>query len=292
MQKQDQWIPAVVALSGDPLINAADRNKGSFADRCGRQSRVRQKQCAQAGSQAPGKGPPGQGISDWREWHLSLQKFELTDISIFDNDISVNRYIDYWKPIYRIPISDEPLGEREMPRAHHLFTATGWVLNAGMLVSLFLTGILVLAFGVCVLAATGIVHLPIPAEDLKELKDISLGLVFVAGAVACASGVFLLALLSLVLLMTARIVKTAETDPFVEDNARRLMQIGWLLLAMQAVGFTADMVISLFPKTVSDHVQAGFDLSPIGILAVLLIFVLAQIFRRGAQMRAELEGTV
>ena len=179
-----------------------------------------------------------------------------------------------------------------MPKAHHLFTATGWVLNAGMLVSLFLTGILVLAFGACVLAATGIVHLPIPTEDLKDLKDISLGLVFVAGAVACASGIFLLALLSLVLLMTARIVKTAETDPFVADNARRLMQIGWLLLAMQVVGFTAGMIISLFPKVVSDHVQAGFDLSPIGILAVLLIFVLAQIFRRGAQMRAELEGTV
>ena len=179
-----------------------------------------------------------------------------------------------------------------MPKAHHLFTVTGWALNAGMLVSLFLTGILVLAFGVCVLAATGLVHLPIPTEDLKDLKDISLGLVFVAGAVACVSGIFLLSLLSLVLLMTARIVRTAETDPFVEDNARRLMQIGWLLLAMQVVGFTADMIISLFPKAVGDHVQAGFDLSPIGILAVLLIFVLAQIFRRGAQMRAELEGTV
>jgi hypothetical protein len=58
------------------------------------------------------------------------------------------------------------------------------------------------------------------------------------------------------------------------------------------VGFTADLIISLFPKAVSDHVQAGFDLSPIGILAVLLIFVLAQIFRRGARMRDELEGTV
>jgi hypothetical protein len=179
-----------------------------------------------------------------------------------------------------------------MAKAHHLFTATGWALKAGALVCLFLTGILVLAFGACVLAAAGIIHLPIPVQDLKDLKDVPLQLVLLAGATACASGVFLLALLTLMLLMTARIVKTAETDPFVEDNARRLMQIGWLLLAMQVVGFTADMIISLFPKAVSDHVQAGFDLSPIGILAVLLIFVLAQIFRRGAQMRDELEGTV
>jgi dipeptide/tripeptide permease len=179
-----------------------------------------------------------------------------------------------------------------MPKVHHLFTATGWTLNAAMLVSLFLTGVLVLAFGLCALAAVGLIHLPIPVNDLKDLKDVPLRLVFVAGAVACVSGTFLMALLTLMLLMTARIVKTAEVDPFVEDNARRLMQIGWLLLAMQIVGITADMIISLFPKAVSDHVQAGFDLSPVGMLAMLLIFVLAQIFRRGAQMRAELEGTV
>jgi dipeptide/tripeptide permease len=179
-----------------------------------------------------------------------------------------------------------------MPKAHHLFTATGWTLNAAMLVSLLLTGVLVLAFGVCALAAVGLIHLPIPVEDLKDIKDLPLSLVFVAGAVACASGVFLLALLTLMLLMTARIVKTADTDPFVEDNARRLMQIGWLLVAMQIVGLAADMIISLFPQAVRDHVHVGFDLSPVGILAVLLIFVLAHIFRRGAQMRAELEGTV
>ena len=174
----------------------------------------------------------------------------------------------------------------------HLFTVTHWLLKAATIFCVFLVAVLVLAFSVCALAAAGLIHLPIPAEALKDLKDMPLPLIFAAGAVACASGVFLLALLSLVLLMTARIVKTAQTDPFVEDNARRLMQIGWLLLAIEAVGFTAGMIISFFPKEVSDHVQAGFDLSPVGILAALLIFVLAQIFRRGAQMRAELEGTV
>jgi hypothetical protein len=179
-----------------------------------------------------------------------------------------------------------------MPKTHHLFTVTQWLLNAGMLFSLFLIAVLILALGVCVLAGAGFIHLPIPMEDLKDIQNIPLSLLFTAGAIACASGVFLVGLLALVLLMTARIVKTAENDPFVADNARRLMQIAWLLLAMQVVGLTADMVMSLFPKGVSDRVHAGFDLSPIGILAVLLIFVLAQIFHRGSEMRAELEGTV
>lgn len=63
-----------------------------------------------------------------------------------------------------------------MPKAQHLFAVTRWLLNAGMLFSLFLVAVLALAFGACVLAATGLVHLPIPAEDLKELGDIPLAL--------------------------------------------------------------------------------------------------------------------
>src|SRR4051794_10373061 len=101
--------------------------------------------------------------------------------------------------------------EAPMPKAQHLFVVTAWLLNAGMLICLFLVAVLVLAFGVCALAAAGLIHFPIPLEDLKDLSDVPLHLVFVAGAVACASGVFLLALLTLVLLMTARIVKTADT---------------------------------------------------------------------------------
>jgi hypothetical protein len=179
-----------------------------------------------------------------------------------------------------------------MPKGQHLFVVTGWLLNAAMLFSLFLVAVLILAFGACALAAAGLIHLPIPAEDLKDIQGMPLGLAFVAGAVACAAGAFLLGLLTLVLLMTARIVKTANSDPFIADNARRLMQIGWLLLAIQVVGLAAGMVMSLFPKEVTDHVHGGVDPSPIGILAVLLIFVLAQIFRRGSEMRSELEGTV
>jgi len=179
-----------------------------------------------------------------------------------------------------------------MPGTHHLFTVTRWLLNAGMMLSLFLTAVLALAFGVCVLGAAGVIHLPIPAEDLKEMKDISLAMLFTAGAVACGAGVFLLGLLAVLLLVTGRIVKTADSDPFVESNARRLMQIGWLLLVMQAIGLAATIIMSLFPKAITDHVQAGFDISPVGILGALLIFVLAQIFKRGTQMRDELESTV
>ena len=74
-----------------------------------------------------------------------------------------------------------------MPKTHHLFTVTQWLLNAGMLFSLFLTAVLVLALGACVLAGVGLIHLPIPAEDLKDIRAIPLSLLFTAGAIACAS---------------------------------------------------------------------------------------------------------
>ena len=51
----------------------------------------------------------------------------------------------------------------------------------------------------------------------------------------------------------------------------------------------------MVPLQLKDHFKFGgfgFDFSPLGVLAILLVFVLAQIFRHGSEMRAELEGTV
>ena len=45
------------------------------------------------------------------------------------------------------------------------------------------------------------------------------------------------------------------------------------------------------PKALHE-VYLGFGPSPAGLLAILVIFVLARIFRHGAEMRADLEGTV
>lgn len=94
-------------------------------------------------------------------------------------------------------------------------------------------------------------------------------------------------------LLTARIVDTASSgDPFVVENAARLNLIACLLLAIQLVGLIFDGVMSSLPDKLNSQISIGFDVSASGILAALLIFVLAQIFRRGSEMRAELAGTV
>ncbi len=89
-----------------------------------------------------------------------------------------------------------------------------------------------------------------------------------------------------------RIVDTvAEGDPFIPDNARRLRHMGWLAVAVQLVALPAGALAGWFAHV--SHVQyvdVGFSIG--GMLLALILFVLARIFRKGAEMRDELEGTV
>jgi hypothetical protein len=88
------------------------------------------------------------------------------------------------------------------------------------------------------------------------------------------------------------IVETVRAgDPFVATNAQRLRAIAWALLALQVVG----MVIAAIARSISTpahpvKLDAGFSVN--GWLAVLLTFLLAQVFAEGTLMRDDLEGTV
>lgn len=177
-----------------------------------------------------------------------------------------------------------------MPGTQHLFTVTRVLLRIATLFSLFLIAVLCLALGAVVLGLAGTIHLPIPAEVMGALP---VGQILAAASYAIASGMICIGLAAYMFLLTARIIDTANAgDPFVTENADRLNRIAWLLVAIQVVGFLCDAVLSSLPDKISSHVSGGFDVSAAGILAALLIFVLAQIFRRGSEMRAELEGTV
>jgi hypothetical protein len=178
-----------------------------------------------------------------------------------------------------------------MPGTQHLFTITRGLLRIATLICLFLIVILALAVGALVLAMMGVVHLPIPANQMHGL---TMGQILGAGSLIVVAGEICIALIAWMFMLTARIVDTASHgDPFVIQNANRLNHIGFLLLAIQVIGFIVDIAMDMFPDQVRDHVSLGFDgFSATGILAMLLIFVLAQIFRRGSEMRAELEGTV
>ena len=90
--------------------------------------------------------------------------------------------------------------------------------------------------------------------------------------------------------MRAILATVSTGDPFIMANADRLTRIGWGLLGVQiinlAVGGFVRWLAIYGIDTATWTPQFG------GWLGVLLAFVLARVFRRGAEMRDDLAMTV
>jgi hypothetical protein len=185
-----------------------------------------------------------------------------------------------------------------MAEKQHLFVVTHWLLKAATVFCIFLTAVLSLALIAVVLglgalllapAVLGTFDIPLQVEGVPLDTVLGAALFLVSGGLICT--VFVL----MAVRATSGIVQTAiGGDPFVGDNAERLKRIGWLLLGVMVVQFlSTTMVAWIAPdNNIAGHIDGGSGPSLAGLLAVLLIFVLARIFRHGSEMRAELEGTV
>lgn len=119
-------------------------------------------------------------------------------------------------------------------------------------------------------------------------------------------GAILIALISVFALLAAatyflvllnRIVDSVKQgDPFIAINAARLSRMGWLTLASQAIIIPISAV-ALWIDTMFGHIEgvginADIDFSLEGLLLALVLFILARVFKHGAAMREDLEGTV
>ena len=126
-----------------------------------------------------------------------------------------------------------------------------------------------------------------------------------AGAPDYAFGVLIgaLALVFVLLLVGHRffkdlagIVNSVGTgDPFEIDNADRLTRMGWLSVGAHGLALVAAGLSKWFAPYLAKaghHADFGFDVDPTGVLLTLILFILARVFRQGATMRVELEGTV
>lgn len=94
-----------------------------------------------------------------------------------------------------------------------------------------------------------------------------------------------------------QIIETVEEgDPFVPDNADRLTAMAWHLTAIYGLfAVMAIIAIGLSPfiETIGDgesSISFGIELSTI--LTIVILFILARVFRKGTEMREDLEGTV
>lgn len=84
-----------------------------------------------------------------------------------------------------------------------------------------------------------------------------------------------------------------EGDPFVPVNADRLTQMAWTVLAMNIAAIPLAALGLHIARLVGESggsMTGAFDLG--GFILAITLFILARVFRQGAAMRNDLEGTV
>ena len=110
-----------------------------------------------------------------------------------------------------------------------------------------------------------------------------------------AAGLLAFALyVGVVLFIVARLRRIFTTltagDPFHPDNVLRLRSIGFALAALELINYVANIVSAwAFRDQVG---SARFPFNPTAWFAVLVVFVLAEVFREGARLRRESELTI
>ena len=93
--------------------------------------------------------------------------------------------------------------------------------------------------------------------------------------------------------MLAIVHSVGEGDPFIPDNADRLTAMAWITLAIN-VGIMPIAALGDYVATIAgaEDTSVAADVEFGGVILILTLFILARVFRQGAAMRADLEGTV
>jgi hypothetical protein len=87
------------------------------------------------------------------------------------------------------------------------------------------------------------------------------------------------------------VLSVSAHEPFARANVGRLKTIAWSLVALELFHLAVTAIASSVSTTeIPLTFDGSFDLT--GWLAILLLFVLAQVFMEGARMRDDVEGMV
>ncbi len=93
--------------------------------------------------------------------------------------------------------------------------------------------------------------------------------------------------------MQAILRSVGEGDPFIPANASRLTAMAWIMFAINVLSIPLaglGVYIADLAGEADVHTEAGFDAG--GVVLILTLFILARVFRKGTEMREDLEGTV
>lgn len=122
-----------------------------------------------------------------------------------------------------------------------------------------------------------------------QAQDASLFAHFGLGLVA----IVVLLVIGLVFLRhLARFVRAVHSGhPFARGHALRLRRMAWLMLGMEALSIAIGLHASWMGPGFA-WMEVGGGMSITGLIAVLMLFVMARVFAVGAAMREDLDGLV
>ena len=143
----------------------------------------------------------------------------------------------------------------------------------------------------------------VEAEIAKEAPNIDESFPAIWIAAIMAIGLSIVGMLFVFFGKFRKIIGTVgEGDPFQPENAKRLNVMAWLMLGTQLVMIPAAAIAIPLARYATKVGEAGieevsfsFDGSGFDMTAwlfVVILFILARVFRHGAEMREDLEGTV
>jgi hypothetical protein len=96
---------------------------------------------------------------------------------------------------------------------------------------------------------------------------------------------------ALILRHLRRVFRTLTLgDPFDPANVARLKQIGWILATVTGGVWVGQTIVSRLARNVMDPPSVFNLVTPA--FSVLVVFVLAEVFREGARLRRESELTI
>ncbi|MFN5759648.1 MAG: DUF2975 domain-containing protein [Sphingomonadaceae bacterium] len=82
-----------------------------------------------------------------------------------------------------------------------------------------------------------------------------------------------------------------EANPFAPENADRLSRMAKLSLAINCIAIPTGVVAAEISTRI-EGAKSDFGFSLGGLLLAMVLFILARVFREGAQMKADIEGVV
>ncbi|MFN3815417.1 DUF2975 domain-containing protein [Brevundimonas sp.] len=129
-------------------------------------------------------------------------------------------------------------------------------------------------------------NLTVTLGDQRQLPLTRPLLLFGVGAWVAYFGGFVLILRNLRMIFRTLTVG----DPFHPENVRRLRHVGVILAVVTGGVFTAQMAMARVAPGVLSQQGLSDLLTPV--FSVLVVFVLAEVFREGARLRRESELTI